>query len=162
MAQSKTQSKAPKTQSNDKGKDLRTQVDQIIERAEKELLHASRQLAHGIDKGTNRVLPPVADDLEQIVDDVFDFAERVMKGQRRMVREMVKAFNDEIDRAQVAGRKATKRAASHVQARRRTATRHRTSTARTGSGAKTPASRAGTTRAPAKKTATRKAATKKA
>jgi hypothetical protein len=148
-----------KAQSNDT--DLRERVDQIIERAEKELLNASRQLAHGIDKGTNRVLPPVADDLEQIVDDVFDFAERVMKGQRRMVREMVKAFNDEMDRAQAAGRKATKRAAKHVQTRHRAGTRHRATNSKQASGRKTPATRVSTTRTPAKKAATRKAAAKK-
>ena len=145
-----------------KDKDLRERVDQIIERAEKELLHASRQLADGIDRGANRVVPPVSGDLEHVVDDVFDFAERVIQGQRRMVKEMVQAFNEQVDRAQVAGRKATKRAAKHVQARQRAGTRHRsTSKTRTTSGAKAPAHR-GTKHATAKKSATRKATAKRA
>ena len=145
-----------------KEKDLRERVDQIIERAEKELLHASRQLADGIDRGANRVAPPVSEDLEHLVDHVFDFAERVIQGQRRMVKEMAQAINEQVDRAQVAGRKATKRAAKQVQARHRVGTRHpSTPKTRTTSGAKAPAHR-GAKRAPAKKSATGKAAAKKA
>ena len=61
-----------------------------------ELLDASRQLAHAISheahSGSSRRR---ASDLERVVDDVFDFAERVVKGQRKMVNDVVKAINDE-------------------------------------------------------------------
>ncbi len=143
-------------------KDLRERVDQIIERAEKELLHASRQLVDGIDRGTTRVVPPVSIDLEHIVDDVFDFAERVIKGQRRMVKEIVTAFNEPADRAHVAGRKATKRAATHQRARDGAGARGRVTTSKTPSGAKARAHAAGTKRATAKKSGPEKAASRKA
>ena len=141
-------------------KDLRKRVDQIIERAEKELLNASHQLANGIDRGTNRVVPPVSEDLEHLVDDVFDFAERVIQGQRKMVKEMVKAFNEQVDRAQVAGRQATKRATKRVQARHRVGARHRTTSKPPGR--KAASGHAGTRRAPAKKAPAKKVAVKKA
>ena len=38
------------------------------------------------------MVPPVSQDIERIVEEVFDFAERVMKGQRKMVGDMVKAI----------------------------------------------------------------------
>ncbi|MGP8060915.1 MAG: hypothetical protein ACLP9C_14915 [Acidimicrobiales bacterium] len=99
--------------------DLRRHIDHMVERAERELLDASRQLAQGITKGSQRVVPPVSQDLERVVDDAFDFAERVLKGQRKMVNDMVKAINDERRRAAEAGRKATARAAKRFPAKKR-------------------------------------------
>ena len=84
-------------------RDLRNQIDHLVERAQDELLDASRKLAAGITKESERVVPPASRDIERVVDEVFDFAERVIKGQRKMVNEMVKTFNE----AAEAGRKAT-------------------------------------------------------
>ena len=66
-------------------KDVRVHIEHLIERAQDEILDASRQLADGISKETDRFVPPISQDVEGLVDDVFDFAERVMKGQRAMV-----------------------------------------------------------------------------
>ncbi len=99
--------------------DLRRRIDQMIERAERDVLDASRQLADGITRGSRRVVPPASQDLERVVDEAFDFAERVLKGQRKMVNDMVKAINDETRRAADAGREATARAAKRLPARKR-------------------------------------------
>jgi len=66
-------------------KDTRARIERAIERAEKELLQASHQLAKGITREADRLVPPVSQDLERMVDDVFDVAERVLKSQRKLV-----------------------------------------------------------------------------
>jgi hypothetical protein len=140
-------------------KDLRQRVDQIIERSEKELLRASHKLAVGIDREAKRVVPPASADLERVVDNVFDFAENVIQGQRRMVKDVVKALNEQIDRAADEGRRATTQARKHVATRRR-ARHHATSRKTSGAkrtGTRTPATRTST----AKATRTRKSAAKR-
>ena len=130
-------------------KDLRQRVDQIIERSEKELLRASHKLAAGIDREAKRVVSPASADLERVVDRVFDFTENVVQGQRRMVKDMMKAVNEQMDRAAVEGRRATKQAKKHMP------TRHRTrqhATSKKASGAK-----AAGTRTPTKRGSTGKA-----
>jgi hypothetical protein len=142
-------------------KDLRQRIDQIIERSEKELLRASRQLADGIDREANRVVPPASEDVERLVDNVFDFAERVVKGQRRMVRDVLKAVNDQMNRAEAAGRQATKRAGQHATTRHHARARHRT-TSKNASGRKGTASRPSATRTPTGKAQAKKPGAKKA
>ena len=61
-------------------------------------------------------MPPISADVERLVDDVFDFSERVIKGQRRMVGEVVKAINEQADRAAEVGRTTTRRATKRVAA----------------------------------------------
>ena len=90
-------------------KDVRRKIEQLIERAQDELMEASRELASGISRETERFVPPVSNDIEHLVDEVFDFAERVIKGQRKMVGDVVKALNEQTDRAAQAGRTATQR-----------------------------------------------------
>jgi hypothetical protein len=130
-------------------KDLRERVDQIIERSEKELLRASHKLAAGIDREAKRVVSPASADLERVVDRVFDFTENVVQGQRRMVKDMMKAVNEQMDRAALEGRRATKQAKKHMATRHRA--RHRPAS-KTASGAK-----AAGTRTPAKRGSTGKA-----
>ena len=120
-------------------RDVRKQVEQFIERAQDELLEASRQLADAISRETDRFVPPAAGDIERLVDDVFDFAERVVKGQRKMVNDVVRTINEQTDRAAEAGREATKRVSTRV-----------------------PATKRGAKKAPAKKAPAKKAAAKKA
>ncbi|HVA07195.1 MAG TPA: hypothetical protein VNG12_10695 [Acidimicrobiales bacterium] len=80
-------------------RDLRQQIDHLVESAQHEVLTAGRQLADGITKESERLVPPFTHDIERVVDQVFDFAERVMKGQRKMVNDMVKAINEQSRRA---------------------------------------------------------------
>src|SRR5664279_2852058 len=91
-------------------RDVRKQIEHLIERAQDEILEASRELANGISKETERFVPPISNDIERLVDDVFDFAERVMKGQRKMVNDVVKTINEQTDRAAKVGRATTKKA----------------------------------------------------
>ncbi len=90
-------------------KDVRVRIEHLIERAQGDIVDASRQLADGISRETDRFVPPISEDIEHLVDDVFDFAERVMKGQRSMVSELVKSLNEQSRRAAEAGREATGR-----------------------------------------------------
>jgi len=85
-------------------RDVRKQIEQFIERAQDELVEASRQLADAISRETERFVSPASTDIERLVDDVFDFAERVVKGQRKMVNDVVKTINEQTDRAAEAGR----------------------------------------------------------
>ena len=128
-------------------RDMRKQVEQFIERAQQELVEASRQLADAISRETERLVPSASNDIERLVDDVFDFAERVVRGQRRLVGDVVRTVNEQTERAADAGRDATgrvtKRAAKKAPAK------------------KAPAKKAATKKAPAKKAPAKKAAAKK-
>ena len=84
-------------------RDLRDQIEKLVERAQDDLLDASRQLADGITKETGRFVPPISKDIERVVDEAFDFAERVLKGQRKMINDLVKTVNEESRRAAEAG-----------------------------------------------------------
>ena len=96
--------------------DPRTYVEQLVERTQDEILDASRDLAEGISKEVGRFVPPISADIEKMVDNVFDFAERVMKGQRRMVNEVVKAINGQTERAAGLGQATTRKAVGRVSA----------------------------------------------
>ena len=118
----------------DQSRDVQQRIDRLVERAQSEVLSASRRLAAGITKETERFVPPVSQDIERIVDEVFDFAERVMKGQRKMVSDMVKAINEQSHRtpttSQTGATRAVKKApprktatANKAPARKRSAVR---------------------------------------
>lgn len=133
--------------------DVRKRVEQLIERAQDEILEASNELARGITKGTERYVPPISKDVERMVDEVFDFAERVLKGQRRMVNDVVKTLNEQTDRAAEVGRTTTQKATKRVAARK-------------AAGKRVPVKRAASKRGPAKggakKTTPKKASASKA
>ena len=99
-------------------RDIQKKIDRLIDRAQDDLLEASRQLSKGISRETERIVPPVSKDIERIVDDVFDFAERVVKGQRKMVGEVVKALNEQTERAEKAGREASQRVARRARSKK--------------------------------------------
>jgi hypothetical protein len=84
--------------------ELRRHIEHLVERAHKEILEASRELSTGVSRGA------ISADVGRLVDDVFDFSERVIKGQRRMVSEAVQAINEQTERAAEVGRNATQRA----------------------------------------------------
>ncbi len=98
--------------------DVQQRIDRLVERAQSEVLSASRRLAAGITKETERFVPPVSQDIERIVDEVFDFAERVMKGQRKMVSDMVKAINEQSHRASRTGQTGVARAVRKAPAKK--------------------------------------------
>lgn len=104
-------------------RDVRRQVEQLIERAQADIVDASHQLAEGITKETDRFVPPISKDLERLLDDVFDFTERVVKGQRKMMSEVVKSINEQSRRAAEVGRKATSRTSKRAPATKRSAKR---------------------------------------
>jgi hypothetical protein len=97
-------------------KALRTHIEELVERTQDEILDASRDLAEGISKEAGRFVPPISADIEQLVDNVFDFAERVMRGQRRMVNDLVKVINEQTERAAGVGQATTRKAVGRVSA----------------------------------------------
>ena len=126
-------------------RDVRRHIEQLIERAQDELLDASRQLADGISKGGDRVVPPLSHDLERLVDEVFDFTERVIKGQRKLVSDVLRAINEQSRRAAEVGRETTARVAKRAPAKKV-------------AGKRAPAKKVAGKRAPAKKAAVAKRA----
>ena len=124
-------------------RDARVRIERAIERAQTELLQASHQLAKGFTREADRLVPPVSHDLERMVDDVFDVAERVLKSQRKMIGDVMRAVNDQADRAAKAGRDATARPRRRAAARKASANRT--------AAKKAPAKKAPAKKAPAKK-----------
>jgi len=135
-------------------RDARVRIERAIERAQTELLQASHQLAKGFTREADRLVPPVSRDLERMVDDVFDVAERVLKSQRKMIGDVMRAVNEQTDRAAKVGRDATKRPRRRVAAKKAPAKKAATK--------KAAAKKAPARKAPAKKAPARKAPAKKA
>lgn len=140
-------------------KDVRQKIERLIERAQDELLDASRELASGISKETERFVPPVSNDIERLVDDVFDFAERVIKGQRKMVGDVVRTINEQTDRAAQAGRIATQRVTKKGASKKRAVKKG--TAARKATGTKAAANKTAAKKTAAKKTAAKKTAVAK-
>jgi ElaB/YqjD/DUF883 family membrane-anchored ribosome-binding protein len=129
-------------------RDMRKQIEHLVERSQREIVDASRNLSNNINKGTERLVTPLSNDIERMLDDVFDFAERVVKSQRRMVNDLVKSLNERADQAADAGRAATRRITKRAPAQKTAAKR-------------APAKKTAAKRAPAKKTAAKRAPAKK-
>jgi hypothetical protein len=123
-------------------RDMRKKIEHFVERSQREIVEASRNLSGGFSRGTERLVTPVSNDIERMVDDVFDFAERVVNSQRRMVSDVVKAVNEQADRAAQAGRTATGRITKRAPAKK--------------AAKRAPAKKAAAKRAPAKKAAAKR------
>jgi len=131
-------------------RDTRIRIERAIERAQKELLQASHQLAKGITREADRIVPPVSRDLERMVDEVFDVAQRVLKSQRAMVSDVMRAVNEQAERAAEAGRQATGRTKGRVPAKK--------APGKKAVAKKAPARKATAKKAPARKAPARKSA----
>jgi len=132
-------------------RDMRKQIEHLVERSQHEIIEASRTLSNNINKGTERLVTPLSNDIERMLDDVFDFAERVVKSQRRMVNDVVKSLNERADHAADAGRAATRRITKRAAAKKTAAKK---TAAKRAPAKKTAAKKSAAKRAPAKKTAT--------
>ncbi|MGD0311283.1 MAG: hypothetical protein ABSC90_02380 [Acidimicrobiales bacterium] len=140
-------------------RDVRTHVEHLIERAQDDILEASRELADGITRGTDRFVPPVSMDIERMLDVTFDFAERVIKGQRRMVNDVVKTINEQRDRAADVGRATTQRAVKRVATAKKASTK-KTSAKKAPVKKKSVAKKASAKKVPARKSAAKKVSAK--
>jgi hypothetical protein len=129
-------------------RELPDRIERLVQRTQDELLEASRQFADGLTKETGKLVPPLSKDIERVVDHAFTFAERVLKGQRNMVTDLVKTLGEESRRAAQAGQQAAGRIAKRAPAKRTAAK-------------KAPAKRTAVKKAPAKRTAVKKAAVKR-
>ena len=103
----------------DQSRDVQQRIDRLVERTQSEVLSASRRLAAGITKEAERFVPPFSQDIERVVDEVFDFAERVMKGQRKMVSDMVRTINEQSRRTARTGQTVAARAVKKAPPKKR-------------------------------------------
>jgi hypothetical protein len=140
-------------------RDVRKRVENLIERAQDDILDASRELADGITRGTDRFVPPVSTDIERMLDVTFDFAERVIKGQRKMVNDVVKTINEQRDRAADVGRATTQRAVKRVATVKQASTK-KAAAKKAPAKRKSVAKKAQAKKAPARKSAANKASAK--
>jgi hypothetical protein len=99
-------------------RDARKQVEHLIERAQDDILDANRGLAGGITRGTDRFVRPVFSDLERVLDIAFDFAERVLRGQRKILNDVATTISEQRDRAADMGRTTTQKAMERATAKR--------------------------------------------
>lgn len=72
---------------------LLEKTEELVAKAQDDALDAGRRLAEGIAKEASRLTPPVAHDVVSMVDQVFDFAERITNMQRTMVNEVLTAVS---------------------------------------------------------------------
>ena len=135
------------------GPTIREQVEEFVMQAQDDILAASRRLAEAITKETARVVPPAGSDAARIVNDVFDFATRVIEGQRKMVSDVIRTMGDATTRAGK-GPAPAKAPAAKAPAKK--------APAKKAPAKKAPAKKAPAKKAPAKKAPAKKAAAKKA
>ncbi|HLN15988.1 MAG TPA: hypothetical protein VK277_04445 [Acidimicrobiales bacterium] len=131
--------------------EVRKRIDRLITKSQDEVLAASRRLSREITREASRIVPPLSADMTRLVDEIFDFTERVLDGQRKMVRDVLSTIDESGPghrlrqrHATKAAKKATKKTAKRAPAKKATAKR-------------TPAKR-GAKGAPAKTTGTRQTA----
>jgi hypothetical protein len=74
--------------------ELRTRVEKLVARSQDAILDASARMAKGITREANRNVPPVAEDVTRMVDEAFDFTQKVIAEQRKMVAEVLRAVGD--------------------------------------------------------------------
>jgi hypothetical protein len=134
-------------------RDLRLQIENLIERAQDEILNASRRLTKGFTQETDQFVPL---SFQKLVDEVFDFTERVVLGQRRLFRDMVKTLNEQ---SIMTPRHRRKPAAKKAPAKKAPAKK---APAKKAPAKKAPAKKAPAKKAPAKKAPAKKAPAKKA
>jgi hypothetical protein len=75
-------------------RELQQHIEGFISKAHDEVLRASNRLSKDLDRDSERFAQPIGQDLTDLVDDVFDFAQRVIEGQRRMITQVLKAVDD--------------------------------------------------------------------
>lgn len=127
--------------------ETRKRIEEVVARLQDEILESSRRLADAFSREAERAIPATGEDITKLIDEAFDFAQRVIESQRRMVNEILSNMDEALDRAPGQIEAAAKRvtAESHKAVAK--------VTPRTKSAAK---------KAPAKKTAAKKTARKKA
>ena len=87
-------------------RDLGQRLEDLADRTREDLLQASRQFADGIMKRSGRLISPSSQETNSAVVEAFNFAERVLKAQFRMLGELAKDLAEESGRGIESGRKA--------------------------------------------------------
>ena len=98
--------------------ELRKQVEDLVARSQEAILDASHRLGKGISKEANRNVPPVGEDLTRIVDEVFDFAQKVISEQRKMVAEVLRTVSETLGEAADSAAATAKKVAKKTPAKK--------------------------------------------
>ena len=134
--------------------ELREQVEELVARSQKAIVDASRRLADGITAQADRRVPTAGEDLSRLVDEAFDFAQRVIEEQRKMLAEVLKTVSEALGDAADSAATTAKKVAKKAPAKK--------APAKKAPAKKAPAKKAAAKKAPAKKAPAKKAAAKKA
>src|SRR5271165_773383 len=87
--------------------EVRKRIDRLIVKGQDEVLDASRKLSREITREAKRVVPPLSTDMTHLVDEIFDFTERVLNGQRKMVRDVLRSIEDAAPKGPLTHRRHT-------------------------------------------------------
>jgi hypothetical protein len=136
----------------------RKRVEELVARVQEEILESSRRLAEAFSREVERSVPATGDDITKLIDEAFDFAQRVIESQRRMVNEVLANLDDALDRGPAQLQEAAERATA--PARKAIATQAKA--VKKATAKKAPAKKAAAKKAAAKKPAAKKAPAKKA
>ena len=138
--------------------ELRIKIEDLIRTSQDQVMAASRKLTRGIASRTNEKVPEVGHDLTRLVDESFEFTERVLAEQRRMISEVMKTVSDALGDAAQSTRSTATRVASGAPAKKAPAKK---ASAKKAPAKKAPAKKASAKKAPAKKAPAKKASAKK-
>jgi hypothetical protein len=139
--------------------ETRKRIEDLVARIQDEVLESSRRLADAFSREAERSIPATGEDITKLVDEAFEFAQRVIESQRRMVSEVLANMDEALDKApgqlQQAAKKATapakKAIAKKAPAKKAPAPAKKAPAKKKATAKKTPAKKT-----PAKKTATAK------
>lgn len=137
--------------------EARKRIEEIVARIQDEILESSRRLAEVFSREAERAIPATGDDITKLIDEAFEFAQRVIESQRRMVNEVLANMDEALDRAPGQLEAAAKRVSAEGQKAVAKVTPAKKPAAK-----KAPAKKPAAKKAPAKKPAAKKAAVKKA
>lgn len=143
--------------------ETRKQIEEVVARIQDEIMESSRRLTETFSREAERALPATGEGVTDLIDQAFEFAQRVIESQRRMVNEVFSNMGEALERApgqiEAAANKARaegEKAVAKVTPRKKSAAKKKAPTK------KASAKKAAAKKSPAKKAAAKKTAAKKA
>lgn len=133
--------------------ELRIKIEDLIRTSQDQIMAASRKLTRGIASRTSEKVPEVGHDLTRLVDESFEFTERVLAEQRRMISEVMKTVSDALGDAAESTRSTATRVASRPPVKK--------APVKKAPAKKAPVKKASAKKAPARKAPAKKASAKK-
>ncbi len=140
----------------------RKRVEELVNRVQEEILESSRRLAEVFSREVERSVPVTGEEITKLIDEAFDFAQRVLESQRRMVSEALASLDEALDRGPAQLQDVAERAAAPARKAIAKAPAAKKPAAKKAPAKKAPAKKPAAKKAPAKKPTAKKAPAKKA